>query len=124
MYGNIALWHKGPPPNGENKHERKPKIDNWYFLFPDAEIYCERTARWHKGIAIPLSHGTVILWDARLLRHCTAWPILKKKVDKQGNFTGYKSSAYGTYFGINLKVENKMIQELEEKRAAKKARMV
>ena len=84
----------------------------------------KETARWHKGIAIPLSHGTVILWDTRLLQHSTAWPILKKKVDKQGNFTGYKSSAFGTSFRINLKVENKMIQELEEQRAAKKARMV
>ena len=50
----------------------------------------------YNGFAIPLQHGTVVTWDARLVRHCTAVPLIKKP----------NAEVYGTYFGVTTKIAN------------------
>ena len=37
----------------------------------------EINGEWKKGVAVRLQHGTVITWDARLIRHCTSLPRLQ-----------------------------------------------
>ena len=83
----ITIWHEEKPPlNGTN-------VQNWYFLFPDLQVQLE-DGTWKTGVAIPLVQGTVITWDARLIRHCTAFSEKGKK----------PSMAWGTYFGNDQRV--------------------
>ena len=47
--------------------------------------------------------------DARLLRHCTAIPTINLK--KNGKRKGEpETAAYGTYFGIDKRFENKLVK--------------
>ena len=78
----ITIWHEKKPP------KEGTTFKNWYFLFPDLEVEVER-GQWHTGVAIPLVEGTVITWDARMIRHCTA----------HSERTTEESEAWGTYFG-------------------------
>jgi hypothetical protein len=100
----IAIWHSshGFHPCGPRK---KQQVQNWFFVFPDMMIMVNN--KWHKGVAIQLYPGTVVSWDARLLRHCTAVPELVGD-----------ARAYGTYFGISTKVA-KYAKRKEEERKAK-----
>jgi len=109
----ITIWHECAPAKDPKKN-----IKNWYFIFPDMEILVD--GQWHKGVAIPLQHGTVVTWDGNLIRHCTAvptlethpwpkitWPkintihnvLLKKKKNNKTPGSD-KSVGWGTYFGI------------------------
>jgi hypothetical protein len=46
---------------------------NWYFLLPHVQLQKEDgSGYFSKPVAIELSHGTVIDWDGRLIRHCTS----------------------------------------------------
>lgn len=83
----ITIWHEEKPP------EEGTNVQNWYFLFPDLQVQLEN-GTWKTGVAIPLVEGTVITWDARLIRHCTAF---SGKGEKQ-------SKAWGTYFGNDQRV--------------------
>jgi hypothetical protein len=76
----MTIWHK------------KGKVSNWYFLFPDVRIFVDGRIR--KGLAIPLHHGTVVSWDGRYMRHCTAKPKLE----------GKNARVHGTYFGAQQQV--------------------
>ena len=43
---------------------------NWYFVFPNVLIrYQNKT---YSGLCIKLRHGRMILFDGRVLRHCTS----------------------------------------------------
>lgn len=69
--------------------------------------------QWCKGVAIPLQHGTVVAWDARLLQHCTTVPILKilphcakrRKTAVRKSNSSY-SSILGTCFNIHKGMVN------------------
>ena len=100
----ITIWHESNP--GSRNAKKKKNIDNWYFLFPDMKVLYK--GEWRKGAAIPLQHGTIITWDARLLRHCTAYPEVKP-----GNH------AFGTYFGIQDKYINYLRAVLAKKQTSK-----
>jgi hypothetical protein len=109
----ITIWHESNPPCLKNRTDPiESRIINWYFIFPDMEIKVD--GEWRKGVAIPLQHGTVVSWDARLLRHCTAMPGFEKY--KNGNA---KSVAFGTYFGIDKKFERVVVKKKAEYDAAK-----
>jgi hypothetical protein len=43
----------------------------WFFVFPDLSVVRPDGTR-SKGVAFHLFDGAVIIWDGRLLRHCTA----------------------------------------------------
>ena len=97
----ITIWHeKNPTAPGQES-----SIKNWFFLFPDMQICVD--GEWHNGVAVPLQHGTIVTWDATLVRHCTAFPTV----------TDGNNCAYGTYFGVAEKVANHLGRE-EEKRLA------
>ena len=55
----ISIWLMECP---EKKHE------DWYFLLPNCSV------QGSKGVAIKLYHGTIIEWDGRKVKHCTAHP--------------------------------------------------
>ena len=59
---SISMWYYT---NGN-----KESYENGYFLFPDLRMDGSG-----KALAIKLEHGSVIEWDGRILRHCTAVPI-------------------------------------------------
>ena len=62
---SVATWH-----DGDVNHP----CQNWYFLMPNVrlkEIDGRRTESM-KGTAIKLSHGTIIQWNGRVIRHCTS----------------------------------------------------
>ena len=103
-YGlGITIWHKENPPA---KALVNPCITNWFFLFPDMEVRID--GEWRKGVAIPLQHGTVISWDARIIRHCTACPHITAIPKHRLNAGKPSSCAYGTYFGNQSKVVHKL----------------
>ena len=87
----ITIWHEKNP--RMRKGVLKKNIENWYFLFPDMQIMVDGV--WHNGVAVPLQHGTIVTWDATLVRHCTAFPTV---IDPE------KNAAFGTYFGVQRKV--------------------
>ena len=65
---SMAIWHHEEYKLGEDDDSL---IQNGFFLFPDAKCNIDGEV---KGIAIRLLHGTVISWDGRYVRHCTAVP--------------------------------------------------
>jgi len=100
---SITIWHEENIPR---KGSDKIHIKHWYFLFPDLEV--QVNGSWRTGVAIPLCHGTVVTWDARMIRHCTACPeiVMKKNDDKKPS-----STAWGTYFGNTKNVQEKCARE-------------
>ena len=103
----IIIWHEKAPPTAIKGYDSN--IKNWYFLFPDMEIFVNGT--WQKGVAIPLRHGTIVSWDARVLRHCTAIPEIIND----------ETAAFGTFFGIQKKVGTKLEVKHSEKNQRKKS---
>ena len=89
----IVIWHESNPPPISKPNENIP---GWYFCFPNMEIFMG--GKWKKGVAVRLQHGTVITWDAKLIRHCTSMPTFKYKNGKQ------VSHSHGTYFGVDERV--------------------
>ena len=117
----ITIWHERvvPPEVMEDNIKNwdpSANIKNWYFIFPDLEILVD--GKWRQGVAIPLQHGTVVTRDGNLIRHCTAVPTLepphpfpKRKRHENRIYKtpqpepgSDKSSAWGTYFGIQKTV--------------------
>jgi hypothetical protein len=107
----ITIWHEHSPTK-RDETDHKVRIHNWYFLFPDMEI--EVNDKWEKGVAIPLQHGTIITWDAKLVRHCTACPDVDKGTERKPNH------AYGTYFGIQNQVATRCMEEAEKENKKRK----
>ena len=55
----ISLWTETEP----------GRAKNWYFLMPSTTIDgCD------KPVALKLFHGAIIIWDGRLIRHCSSKP--------------------------------------------------
>ena len=104
----ITIWHESNPPTVKQSARRTLK--GWYFLFPNMEVRIGE--EWKKGVAVRLQHGTVVTWDARLIRHCTSLPCLQfnKKKDKIVSMT------HGTYFGIDKRIANWLKREQENKK--------
>jgi superfamily II DNA helicase RecQ len=45
--------------------EKKDLAENWFYVMPNVKY------NGSLGVVVRLSHGTVIAWDGRLIRHCT-----------------------------------------------------
>ena len=104
----ITIWHESNPPRRNQPPNHN--LTNWYFCFPNMEIFI--AGSWVKGVAVPLRHGTVITWDARLIRHCTAFPEFRRKKVQGEEINA--SRAYGTYLGIDQRVKKRLRSKKEE----------
>ena len=62
---------------------------NWYFVLPNLRGYFPDSTREYRGVAIKLTHGVLISWDGRLIRHCTS--ICERKGDVCGSFFAAKT---------------------------------
>lgn len=78
----FSIWTEDEP--GTTK--------NWYFVLPNLVGTFPDSDREYKGIAIKLSHGVLVSWDGRLIRHCTS-----VKTRHAGNF-------FGTFFAAKTRV--------------------
>ena len=73
--------------------EDKPgTTDNGYFVLPNLRGTFPNSNREYVGIAIALTHGVLIGWDGRLIRHCTS-----VKTRHSANF-------FGTFFAAKTRV--------------------
>ena len=74
--------------------EEKPgTTGNWYFVLPNLHGTFPDSKREYFGIAIKLTHGVLISWDGRLIRHCTS------VMSRHGG-----GSVFGTFFAAKTKV--------------------
>ena len=64
----------------------------WYFILPNTRGKFPGTDREYNGIAIKLSHGVLIGWDDRVIRHGTS--MVGSRV---GNI-------YGTFFAAKTQI--------------------
>jgi hypothetical protein len=67
---------------------------NWFFLLPNVHGVRDDSTHFN-GIAIKLRHGTVISWDGRVVKHCTAVPIPGGNNHVYGTFTAAKERIVG-----------------------------
>lgn len=102
----ITIWHETKPAPSK---QRNKFVKNWYFIFPDMDILIDGV--WIRGVAIPLQHGTVVTWDARLIRHATAFPSF---------YDPFTHWGCGTYFGIQNQVAQKLLEESGKKKCFKR----
>ena len=58
----FSVWTEDYP--GGNK--------TWYFVLPNLRGKFPDSDREYQGVAIKLSHGVLISWDGRVVRHCTS----------------------------------------------------
>ena len=90
-------------------------MKGWFVLFPNMEV--KVNGEWKKGVAVRLQLGTVITWDAQLIRHCTSLPRLE--VNDKGEFV---SMTHGTYFGIDGRVARQLKRDQEQNKMVNKKR--
>jgi hypothetical protein len=76
----FSIWTEDMP--GSTK--------NWYFVLPNVEGHFPKSDRMFSGIAVKLSHGVLISWDGRLVRHCTSH-INSREGNVYGSFFSAKS---------------------------------
>jgi len=62
----------------------KPVL-NWCFIMPNASI------NGSKGVVIVLSHGALVSWDGRVLKHCSSIPDVEDGNEVFGIFVGSTS---------------------------------
>jgi hypothetical protein len=62
---------------------------NWYFVLPNLWGNFPDSDREYRGVAIKLTHGVLISWDGRLIRHCTS--ICERIGDVCGSFFAGKT---------------------------------
>ncbi|KAI2503991.1 hypothetical protein MHU86_10488 [Fragilaria crotonensis] len=73
--------------------EEKPgTTDDWYLVLPNMQGTFPYSDREYYGIAIKLTHGVLISWDGRLIRHCTS--IMSRNW----------GDVFGTFFAAKTKV--------------------
>jgi hypothetical protein len=63
---------------------------NWYFVLPNVYGHILGGNETYNGLAIKLTHGVLISWDGRVIRHCTS---MMERI----------SNVYGTFFAVKLK---------------------
>ena len=92
---------------------------NWYFVLPNVYgkwplgMRAGKKSLTYQGVAIKLTHGTMISWDGRVIRHATS-VVDEARVDngdkpnhRYGNFFAAKSSvvAFGARMALMKKLE-------------------
>lgn len=72
---------------------------NWYFVLPN--VYGKKSPNGctYNGVAIKLTHGTLISWDGRLIRHCTSVMQRMQGGHVYGTFFGAKSAV--VHYGVH-----------------------
>jgi len=50
------------------------KANNWFLCFPNMQVEYDQKIYW--GLCIRLFHGAVVIWDGRVLKHCSLIPKL------------------------------------------------
>ena len=72
---------------------------NWYFVMPNVLIKIDSTT--YSGLVIRLSHGVSILFDGRVIRHCTS---VHKCVRSAESLASAKRGPHtvGWFFGLSL----------------------
>ena len=63
---------------------------NWYFVLPNVYGHISGGNETYNGLAIKLTHGVLISWDGRVIRHCTS---MMERI----------SNVYRTFFAVKLK---------------------
>ena len=104
---SIGLWLKAG--------DRSIQNDNWYFILPNSSIDNS------KGVAIQLSHGTLIEWDGTKIKHCTMYPNVLHKSELTespliGVLVGSKSKFVDKpiSFDVNVGCRNSIKRKLDE----------
>jgi hypothetical protein len=72
--------------------ERPGTTRSWYFVLPNMNGTFPDSEREYYGIAIKLTHGVLISWDGRLIRHCTS--VMSR----------HGGNVFGTFFAAKTKV--------------------
>ncbi|KAI2514182.1 hypothetical protein MHU86_75 [Fragilaria crotonensis] len=72
--------------------ERSGTTKSWYFVLPNMNGTFPDSEREYYGIAIKLTHGVLISWDGRLIRHCTS--VMSR----------HGGNVFGTFFAAKTKV--------------------
>ena len=74
----------------------------WYFVLPNVFGKKNGSGKTYNGMAIRLTHGVLISWDGRLIRHCTSMMQRKKNCHVYGTFFAAKSSI--VTYGMDRKI--------------------
>ncbi|KAI2510623.1 hypothetical protein MHU86_3734 [Fragilaria crotonensis] len=88
----FSIWTEDNP--GSTKE--------WYFVLPNVFGKKSGTGKVYNGMAIRLTHGVLISWDGRLIRHCTSMMQREKNCHVYGTFFAAKSSI--VTFGMDRKI--------------------
>ena len=77
---------------------------DWYFVLPNVFGKKNSAGTTYNGMAIKLTHGVLISWDGRLIRHCTSMMQRKKDCHVYGTFFAAKTAIvrYGVQRAIAL----------------------
>ncbi|KAI2493781.1 hypothetical protein MHU86_20744 [Fragilaria crotonensis] len=85
---SFAIWTEDSPGT----------TNNWYLVLPNVFGKKTRTGRTYNGVAIKLTHGTLISWDGRLIRHATSIMDRKPGCHVYGTFFGAKAAI--VHYGV------------------------
>lgn len=75
----FSIWTEDEPGTTED----------WYFLLPNVYGQIPGTKKTYNGLAIRLTHGVLVCWDGRVVRHCTS--MMNRKSNVYGTFFASKS---------------------------------
>ena len=91
MKYSLSIWASDDPDKLRGK---------WFFVLPNVKVALSNGTV-HHGLIIVLDHGIQILWDGRVLRHCTAF-CDKSDADGAHAFSIFKT-ANGSHEASNLR---------------------
>jgi hypothetical protein len=86
-------------------------------LFCQMSLVKNGEGKTYNGMAIRLSHGVLVSWDGRLIRHCTAKMDCAHKCHFYGTFFAAKSKI--VTYGMDRKIRRHLRQELHEEQNGK-----
>jgi hypothetical protein len=92
--GNASHYDMGDASSGVSiwtQLDPSCAVSNWYFILPNM-VGTKEDGSVYEGIAIEINHGTMISWDGKLIRHCTAIPRLEPTDAVFGTFFAAKNS--------------------------------
>ena len=97
----FSIWTEDTP--GSTK--------NWFFVLPNVYGMRPGTKESYNGLVIRLSHGVLISWDGRIIRHCTS--LMERKTPARNK----SHNVYGTFFAAKMKNITLGIQKCEQRLA-------
>ena len=91
--------------------EHPGTTDDWYFVLPNMHGTFPNSDKEYYGIAIKLTHGVLISWDGRRIRHCTSM------MNRRGN-------VFGTFFAAKTKLVKYGMRDSRRKEEQRKAHRI